>query len=241
MKQRLVLRSPQAPFASGSAPIGGLGQHELISRLHSEAASRCHATVINVVEILRRNLGSAFHQFDASLVRNGCFFAAWLLANESGSREDVEVCVQVLCEMRWAFSKSEDRVKMVKKVWEEARSSQSRSRSSPASPIDGPGVPSTSEDQYRRRLFNGRAVSVPPLILPPLPATNFDSSSEPSTACTSDGRWPSAVSPSSGSMYSRPVSSHRSSSSATSGSPPYVPASQQLGMCNVYILHHDQR
>lgn len=178
-----------------------------------------------------------FHRFDAALVRNGCFFAAFLLAGESGNREDVETCLQALGEMRWAFSKSEERQETVRMVWA-SRLSQPRhhSQSTPASPADdmmrGPPTP---EDHYPRRLL-GRAVSVPPLVLPSLPANSFDSSSEPSTACTSDGRWPSTLSSSSGSMYNRPVSSHRSSSSTTSGSPPYLPTSQHLGMNSAYVI-----
>lgn len=214
------------PFAS-SSNLGQSSKYDAIVRLHAEAASRCHRAVLDVVSILRRNMGSPFHLFDAALVRNGCFFAAFVLAGESGSREDVETCLQALREMRWAFSKSEEREQTVRMVWESRLSQpRSHSQSMPPSPADDPmrGGPPTPEDQYPRRSL-GRAVSVPPLILPAIP-TGFESSSEPNTACTSDGRWPSSMSASSSSMYSRPMSSHRSSSSTTSGSPPYLPPTQ---------------
>lgn len=232
LKLILVPRSSSSSPSNWSAFVNS-NNYQSISRLHSEAASRCHSTVMDVITILRRNLGSSFHQFDAALVRNGCFFAAFLLANESGSREDVETCLQALNEMRWTFSKSNERQETINQVWT-SRISQSRGHghSNNGTPTGDMmrGGPPTPEDYYpTRRLLGGRAVSVPPLILPSLPPTAFDSSSEPNTACSSDGRWPSALSSSSGSIYSRPVSSHRSSSSTASGSPPYLPASQHLG------------
>lgn len=71
-----------------------------------------------IVTLIRRHLGSSFFQYDASLVRDGCFYAGLCLARDSGTEEDIRTCVQALEEMRWAFSKSEERIATLKWAWE---------------------------------------------------------------------------------------------------------------------------
>lgn len=64
-----------------------------ISQLHAFADAKCHEGARLVVSIIRRDLsqnfvhnqmGGVLFQFDASLVRDGIFFAAFLLAGEPG-------------------------------------------------------------------------------------------------------------------------------------------------------------
>ncbi|THG99635.1 hypothetical protein EW026_g2735 [Hermanssonia centrifuga] len=109
LKQRLVSQPPHDTYhADGDTAL--TRKYERILRLHDKAKLRCQSVVRDVVAIIQRNLGTSFFQYDASLVRDGCFFAAFLLAGETGSSEDVEACLQALNEMRWVFSKSEERM-----------------------------------------------------------------------------------------------------------------------------------
>lgn len=188
-----------------------------------KANAKCHAVVRHVVNILRRNLGTPFFHYDAALVRDGCFFAGFLLAGENGTPEDVDVCLAALSEMRWAFSKSDERQRTVRLVWD-ARASQSRgqsSRSFSSSPSDetirGPGA---FEGSYVRRAMM-RPTSVPPISLSATTmGPGYDSSgSAPNTACTPDGRWPQSTASGSGSDPERyPASSRSPSLPSTSSS-----------------------
>lgn len=71
-----------------------------------------------IVTLIRRHLGSSFFQYDASLVRDGCFYAGLCLARDSGTEDDILTCIRALEEMRWAFSKSEERIATLKWAWE---------------------------------------------------------------------------------------------------------------------------
>ncbi|QRW03794.1 Fungal Zn(2)-Cys(6) binuclear cluster domain [Ceratobasidium sp. AG-Ba] len=55
------------------------------------------------------------------LARDGCFYAGLCLARDSGTEDDIRTCVQALEEMRWAFSKSEERIATLKWAWENRR------------------------------------------------------------------------------------------------------------------------
>ncbi|KAH9946221.1 uncharacterized protein BXZ73DRAFT_86390 [Epithele typhae] len=191
LKSRLVaLPAQEMSYLPDGQPSPRSRKSEVVYRLHTKANSKCHYAVRHVVNILRKNIGSAFFQYDAALVRDGCFFAGFLLAGESGSREDVEVCITALSEMRWAFSKTEERQRTLRLVWE-SRAAQARSQSSrsfTSSPSDdtvrGPGV---FEGGYVRRGLV-RPTSVPPLSLSSTTTmgSGFDG--------TSDSRWPSTTS-----------------------------------------------
>jgi len=47
-----------------------------------------------------------FFEWDASLVRDGTYYAAMLLAKHNGSDDDIACCVQALNELRWAHAKA---------------------------------------------------------------------------------------------------------------------------------------
>jgi len=68
----------------------------------------------------------ALHAMDVSLL-------VFLLAGESGSEEDVQVCLEALHQMRWAFSKKEEREKTIQMVWEARKSAE----------VHGPGQQSS--------------------------------------------------------------------------------------------------
>lgn len=183
-------------------------------RLHDSARRRCHSVVRNVVTIIQRNLGTSFFQFDAALVRDGCFFAGFLLAQEGGSQVEVDACLTALKEIRWVFCRSEDRMYKIRSVWE-ARISHSRmqDRNSPESPPGDLLDPLLCGDLSAYRRGTTRSSSNPSLSLLSLPSLP-SSSSAPNTAFTEDGAWPISTP-----AKSRP-GSHHGSIPSHHGSPP---------------------
>jgi hypothetical protein len=88
------------------------------------AEAKCFDALDHVLELIRRHLGSSFFAYDASLVRDGCFFAGHTLALMPGRDEDVKVCLQALSEMRWAFSKGHERSQTIRLAWKSRTESQ---------------------------------------------------------------------------------------------------------------------
>ncbi|KZV93353.1 hypothetical protein EXIGLDRAFT_768129 [Exidia glandulosa HHB12029] len=70
------------------------------------ARSKCLNLAHEVAALVRQYLGSSFFEYDAALVRDGSFYAGYLLADEPGCEEQVNDCLRAMDEMRWAFSKS---------------------------------------------------------------------------------------------------------------------------------------
>jgi len=211
LKQRLVARpTPEAPFLPEAQPAGRTRDFETISRLHAKAGAKCQTIVRHVVQILRRNLGTHFFQFDAAFIRDGCFFAGFLLAGEGGNTEDIETCLQALREIRWTFSKCDEREQTVRMIWE-SRTSQGRSRSFTNGPHEDSLRPPITDYPYARRPL-ARPISVPPLSLSLSTVSLAGPSSAPSTACSNDP-WPLSTPPSSSGtgMYEESVSSDRAS------------------------------
>ncbi|KAH9854112.1 hypothetical protein C2E23DRAFT_726924 [Lenzites betulinus] len=238
LKRRLIAPPVQdSAFMSESARR----RSDTVVRLHAKANSKCHTVVRHVVAIIRRNLGTPFLRYDAVLARDGCFFAGFLLAGESDSREEVEICLRAFAEMRWAYSKSDERENTIRVVWE-GRVAQGRghaSRSFSSSPADEPmRGPGTFEGSYVRRNLM-RPTSVPPLSLSATTmGAGYDASSAPNTACTADGRWPSAGSGSGSESEQYQGSSHRSSPSVPHASSSYPSASHNPLALN-HVLHND--
>jgi len=229
LKQRLVSRTaPDTSFLSDAHAMTRTRRYETLVRLHTKATTRCNEVVRHIVSILRRNLGTPFFQYDAKLIRDGCFFAGFLLASESGSNDDVETCLQALSEMRWAFSKSDEREQTVRMVWE-SRLAQPRVRNNtPGSGDEQFQLLSASGTQYSRRSMP-RPLSIPPLSLQTHGMDDlYGASAPPSTACSTDGNWPSTLSNGSpgADQYNGSIGSHRSSPSSTSRSSPYVRSPQ---------------
>ncbi|KDQ60654.1 hypothetical protein JAAARDRAFT_204482 [Jaapia argillacea MUCL 33604] len=196
--------------------------------LYSIATQKCHRVVQDVLVILRNNLGTSFFELDASLVRDGCFFAAFLVAGELGNEEDVDVCLRALQEMRWAYCKSEEREKSVKMIWEARRQRIGGSIQQPrASNVSPYGSPTYADHQTGRRSFPSSANVSPNESIRQLPRglslsiaptrNTISLDAAPNSACTDDGRWPG----SNGLLHVSPHSHHSGSSSpSTGGSPP---------------------
>lgn len=212
LKQRLVARPPpDNSFIPDTHPSARNRPSETVIRLHAKASAKCQDVVRQVVSTIRRNLGTQFFQFDAALVRDGCFYAAFMLAGESGNGEDVETCLHALREMRWTFAKNDDREQTVRMIYE-SRMTQSRSRSVSGTPIDDLLHLSSGHPYARRPL--ARPISVPPLSLSLCTVpSSMGSASAPSTACASTADWPTCTPPGSAGtgMYDGSVASHRGS------------------------------
>ncbi|KAJ6606510.1 hypothetical protein DFH09DRAFT_10663 [Mycena vulgaris] len=120
-------------------------------QLHAIASRKCLRLLPSVLGIMRshfvRNANDAIlFSWDAGLVRDGCFFAGFLCASidndapefavenrefkhpdmesvRSGldTEEGIRLCLSVLKEMNWAFSKSEEREETVRRIWEDKK------------------------------------------------------------------------------------------------------------------------
>ncbi|EPQ58392.1 hypothetical protein GLOTRDRAFT_120144 [Gloeophyllum trabeum ATCC 11539] len=220
LKQRLVALSSSS---SGSGyPSSSSLQYDKAGRLHTLATQKCHYLVRSVVQIMKNNLGTTFFEYDAGIVRDGCFFAGFIMAGEGqGSDEDVEVCLRALKEMRWALCKSEEREQNVKLVWEgkQARaglpsaqqlfeSSRTAFGSAPQSPFGSPPYALYTANGVPPQLPSIQAVS----SMPPSPGHRFRQSS----ATSADGSWPIPASNRSDTSSPRPMSSHSSFLSSSS-------------------------
>lgn len=113
-------------------------------RLHELATQRCFRLLPPVLRIIQLHLPSpkeapsGLFQWDSGLVRDGCFFAGILAASFDGdvlqednykregvnnsrstftTDEGVALCLAALGEMKWAFSKSEERQEAVRMAW----------------------------------------------------------------------------------------------------------------------------
>jgi hypothetical protein len=198
---------------SSEGNLSGSPHFSVASQLHSVAEDRCRQYARLVFAIVRRHIGSSFFQYDASFVLDGCFHAALSLAHDSGSEEEINICIQALRDMRWAFSKSDRREKELRLAWDQRVSSnEMRSRGYG-------GFPKRMDSQDPTSFFDGSSLTSermrhvpPPLMIDPAATCLPDSA--PNTALTEDGSWTGVSSgPSSYGAHS-----HRSSS----GSPPFT-------------------
>ncbi|KAG9049257.1 hypothetical protein FS837_010793 [Tulasnella sp. UAMH 9824] len=109
-----------------------------LEHLHDIAESRCQDVLPQVMELIRRHVGTAFFEYDASLCRDGVFYAGERIAGEPNSGDDVHVCLQALGQMRWAYSKSTQRTEKLKSIWQNRQAAVA-----PLPPVTG-GTPPPS-------------------------------------------------------------------------------------------------
>lgn len=176
-------------------------QLDTATRLLKIADVRCHEVVRRVVVIIRQHLGTPFFEYDASLARDGCFFAGFLLAREGGSDEDVQTCLQALRQMRWAFSKGEEREKTVRMIWESRKGSNARSCSSISPTLTTPMFELQPAGTQFLRTHSQRP-HPPPLSIPFTSGIPSLDASAPTTARTEDSSWASPLSATSSGPHS---------------------------------------
>lgn len=203
--------------------------------LYSNASRKCLNRLPHVIDILKRHLSSgtvedsALFRWDAGLIRDGCFFAAYLAATvdsdvlgvgiddpdlkENGisaipprytPEESVAICLATFARMGWVCSKSEERQRTIKMIWEnrKGRRHHQSHRSEPDIHYRHPPL-------YEQQLVdvvniqpNGLQTDRP--SLPPLSmfANQRRVESAPSTSYTTDGTgangWPCYTPPGTG-------------------------------------------
>jgi hypothetical protein len=157
----------------------------VIQRLYSIAQSKCHYLVRTVGSLIKQHLGTSFFQYDAFQIRDGVFFAGLLLANDGiGSTEDINLCISALREMRWAYSKSEEREQSIRMVWQ-AKGSGSRHEPNPVIPSSyPPSYPAPSVGHYTRPAM------LPRVEIPVLTSVSSGSGSDASAVSNSDASSP---------------------------------------------------
>jgi hypothetical protein len=116
-----------------STSIDGHRLEQQTNQLHDLSLTKCHDMLPDVLEIIKLHVPDShdapdlFFAYDASIVRDGCFFAAILLTTrESGAlgtteaelRADINHCISALRAMRWAFAKSEEREQSIEQAWD---------------------------------------------------------------------------------------------------------------------------
>lgn len=67
-----------------------------IDHLLDIAKSKCEVKTRQIVDLVKTYVGTRFFEWDASLVRDGTYYAAMWLVKQGGSSEDVAVCIQAL-------------------------------------------------------------------------------------------------------------------------------------------------
>ncbi|KAH7104806.1 hypothetical protein BKA62DRAFT_480116 [Auriculariales sp. MPI-PUGE-AT-0066] len=103
LKERL--ESPFS-FVEEEGDNSGSTVRERTLRTMDIVHNSCLDVAHEVMKIVQRYKGSRMFSYDASLVRDGTFLAALLLAEEPGTDEYLEHAVEALGNMRWGFCRS---------------------------------------------------------------------------------------------------------------------------------------
>ncbi|KAG6874282.1 hypothetical protein C0995_001507 [Termitomyces sp. Mi166 len=227
LKQCMTKRSDTPMFSGGSPsrPSSHSSSSPYLSphHLHVIATRKCLDLLPIVLGIIQFHLTQddrGLFRWDAGLIRDGCFFAGFLSASVEGelidfddedqaggrgrlpAEEAVAVCLTALSEMRWGFSRSEERAETIRMIWENRKVGRNTGRYL--------GRNGYSDTTYRK--------PVPPIQAPPYTSHGYPSmgghdrpllpplrsprraESAPSTAYSSNGQgssgWPSYTPPS---------------------------------------------
>ncbi|KAJ6618357.1 hypothetical protein B0H10DRAFT_2030566 [Mycena sp. CBHHK59/15] len=218
------------------------------NQLHAIASRKCLRLLPSVLGIMRSYRGrkvdgAGLFNWDAGLARDGCFFAGFLCASidndaleftvenreyrhadmenvrSSLDTEDgVRLCLAVLKEMNWAFSKSEEREETVRRIWDDKKKRKLEHHAPlPGYDLDyhaqpqAPYVESSSYSPFPSKWVHdvdAHTAHMPLLLVerPVLPPLNLIHSpprhiidSAPSTSYSTDGTggsgWPSYTPP----------------------------------------------
>jgi hypothetical protein len=221
--------------------------------LHQVANRKCLSLLPATLSMIRYHLSlertipaGGLFTWDAGLVRDGCYYAGFLSASIEGdtiefptdepdgptrsrahmSCEDaITLCISAITQMRWAFSKSEEREESLRSLWEERKlgrgpfrggqdpsSTYARSLSDSitathisSSPTDHFNTPNYDYHPERHHYHNnsnfGRRASLPPINIVNSP-TRRHVESAPNTGYTTNGHgmngWPSYTPPGTG-------------------------------------------
>ncbi|KAJ3774794.1 hypothetical protein EV361DRAFT_877488 [Lentinula raphanica] len=235
-------------------------------QLHDIASMKCFRLLPCVLSIIKHHLTlshdivdpTGLFKWDTGLVRDGCFFAAFLSASVDSEQlidyatheptashyrrmqfkqepsersnagfatgggvdivrpgllpildadEGTRICLAAIGEMRWAFSKSEERQEAIRIIWEENKLKKRRQDQHHFDPVSGHhNIPPLSglDVRYQHHqgisssyVMHGHQNDLSPLSL--MSPTHSAPNSTPVTACTADGSgtngWPSYTPP----------------------------------------------
>jgi hypothetical protein len=165
------------------------------------AASHCENMLDATVKIIKSHTAESFFAYDASLVRDGVFYAGYMLAKANDREEDMEACLKALGEMRWAFCKRATRIQTVRGVYAGVRQAKE--------------VRARREEEERRRQ-NARRATIPSQQ-PPLQPYNTGTGFSPQQAYVPNQAQP---------QPSGQVNIHRYLMSSTESYPQLVPPVQ---------------
>ncbi|KAH7869669.1 uncharacterized protein C8R40DRAFT_1058698 [Lentinula edodes] len=194
-------------------------------QLHDIASRKCFRLLPCVLSIIKHHLTLTYEsvdptglfKWDTGLVRDGCFFAAFLSASRSSNSfgsgggvdivrpgllpildadEGTRICLAAIAEMQWAFSKSEEREEAIRIIWEDNKLKKQRQDQQHFNAVVGHhNIPSLPELELRYQPHH-QQISSSYMIhgqqngLSPLSLTSPTHSapnSAPVTACTADG------------------------------------------------------
>jgi hypothetical protein len=118
---------------------------EHVKNLHQQALQNCNVALRSVMSIIKSHIdlaqSSPFFAYDASLVRDACYFAAMLLAtsesgpyaNEEDLRRDIDFAIHAARSTRFAYGQCPQRERSIETLWDSrihrlhnARSAQAR-------------------------------------------------------------------------------------------------------------------
>lgn len=136
LRQRIVTQTKGSPDSNGHSPPAD----RALCRMLTQATRRCRLFLPRVIAILKRHLAvssSGFFAHDAGLIRDGCYYAALLLAQsdvdqdadsdlkgddglawDADAEDGVDVCLRALGEIGWIYANSQEREKSVRVAWE---------------------------------------------------------------------------------------------------------------------------
>jgi hypothetical protein len=162
LKQRVLSH----PSAASSAPTLSAASYASPSSnlldLHAQATHNCRLILPAVLAILKRHLQtpqSVLFGYDTGLVRDGCAFAGFTLAQSDletddngeslhpgmGLEEGIEVCVNALAAMNWTFSRSDHTRQKLVAAWEARKLRDAERRA--LSPASAQPWPSQAQNQ----------------------------------------------------------------------------------------------
>ncbi|KAG6820561.1 hypothetical protein H0H93_015081 [Arthromyces matolae] len=229
LKQCMSKRNDSSTMFSGDSPrpssVSSSSPYLSPHHLHAIATRKCLDILPVVLRILKFHLTQGergLFKWDAGLIRDGCFFAGFLSASIENdtidmddddrgrsrlpAEEAVALCLTALSEMRWGFSRSEEREETIRMIWDNRKVGRNGGRYA----LNGFGHRAGySDPTYRKPM---PPIQVPPYtshgypsmgahdrpLLPPLRSPRRPESA-PNTAYSTNGQggsgWPSYTPP----------------------------------------------
>jgi hypothetical protein len=127
LKQRLMTLETHRPFLQ-LPNNAALREH--VKALHQQSLQNCNVALRRVMSIIKSHIdlsqSSPFFAYDASLVRDACYFAAMLLttsesgtyANEEELRRDIDFAIHAARSTRFAYGQCPQRERSIETLWD---------------------------------------------------------------------------------------------------------------------------